>query len=183
MYQLAHVGRTKAVHQRLIQVNARERLLQLVDKDSERGELAWRHRTHHRQARPYHEHGTLRLRGGARSAVSWNSDNAQDDALAQDEYEEHRCCSYCRGSTTSPLIARPPITSAPSEPPVGATCPATTDISTPKCPTLALMGDGASTPTATTSPANEQPGSCPSRIDRSNMTISRQGVTTSAKGR
>jgi hypothetical protein len=43
MYQLAHVGRTKAVHQRLIQANAREHLLQLVDEDSERGELAWQH--------------------------------------------------------------------------------------------------------------------------------------------
>jgi hypothetical protein len=64
IYQLAHIGRTKAVHQRLIRANARERLLQLVDEDSERGELAWQHRTHHRQARPYHEHGTLRLRGG-----------------------------------------------------------------------------------------------------------------------
>jgi hypothetical protein len=95
MYQLAHIGHTKAVHQRLIRANARERLLQLVDEDSERGELAWRHRTHYRQARPYHEHGTLRLRGGARSAVSWNSDNAQDDALAQDEYEECCRCSYC----------------------------------------------------------------------------------------
>jgi hypothetical protein len=43
IYQLAHVGRTKAVCQRLIRANARERLLQLVDEDSERGELAWRH--------------------------------------------------------------------------------------------------------------------------------------------
>jgi hypothetical protein len=43
MYQLAHIGRTKAVHQRLIRANAREHLLQLVDEDSERGELAWRH--------------------------------------------------------------------------------------------------------------------------------------------
>jgi hypothetical protein len=41
MYQLAHIRRTKAVQQRLIRANARERLLQLVDKDSERGELAW----------------------------------------------------------------------------------------------------------------------------------------------
>ena len=95
IYQLAHVGRTKAVCQRLIRANARERLLQLVDEDSERGELAWRHRTHHRQARPYHEHGTLRLRGGARSTISWTSDNAQDDALAQEEYEERCRCSYC----------------------------------------------------------------------------------------
>jgi hypothetical protein len=95
MYQLAHIGRTKGVRQRLIRANARERLLQLVDEDSERGELAWRHRTHHRQARPYHEHGTLRLRGGARSAISWTSKNAQDNALAQDEYEECRRCSYC----------------------------------------------------------------------------------------
>jgi hypothetical protein len=95
MYQLAHVGHTKGVQKRLIWANARERLLQLIDEDSERGELAWRHRTHHRQACPYHEHGTLRLRGGVRSAVSWNSDNAQDDALAQDEYEERCHCSYC----------------------------------------------------------------------------------------
>jgi hypothetical protein len=69
--------------------------LQLVDEDSERGELAWRHRTHYRQARPYHEHGTLHLRGGARSTVSWNSDNAQDNTLVQDEYEERCRCSYC----------------------------------------------------------------------------------------
>jgi hypothetical protein len=43
MYQLAHVGHTKAVRQRLIRANARECLLQLVDEDYERGELAWRH--------------------------------------------------------------------------------------------------------------------------------------------
>jgi hypothetical protein len=95
IYQLAHIRHTKAVCQRLIQANAWERLLQLVDEDSERGELAWRHRTHNRQARPYHEHGTLCLRGGARSAISWTSDNAQDDALVQDEYEERCRCSYC----------------------------------------------------------------------------------------
>jgi hypothetical protein len=95
MYQLAHIRRTKAVRQCLIRANARECLLQLVDEDSERGELAWQHRTHHRQERPYHEHGTLRLRGGARSAISWTSDNTQDDTLAQDEYEECRRCSYC----------------------------------------------------------------------------------------
>jgi hypothetical protein len=95
MYQLAHIGRTKAVCQRLIRANARERLLQLVDEDSERGELAWRHRTHHRQTCPYHEHGTLCLRGGAWSAVSWNSDNVQDNALTQDKFEERCRCSYC----------------------------------------------------------------------------------------
>jgi hypothetical protein len=33
IYQLAHVGRTKAVRQRLIRANARERLLDLVDED------------------------------------------------------------------------------------------------------------------------------------------------------
>jgi hypothetical protein len=44
IHQLAHVSRTKAVRQRLIQANARERLLELVDEDHERGELAWRHR-------------------------------------------------------------------------------------------------------------------------------------------
>jgi hypothetical protein len=95
MYQLAHVERTKAVRQCLIRANARERLLQLVDEDSERGELAWRHRTHRRQENPYSEHRTLCLRGGARSAISWNSENTQDDALAQDEYKECRHCSYC----------------------------------------------------------------------------------------
>jgi hypothetical protein len=95
MYQLAHVGHTKAVHQRLIRANAWERLLQLVDEDSERGELAWRHQTHHRQEHPYHEHGTLCLRGGAQSAISWTSDNMQDDTLVQDEYKECHCCSYC----------------------------------------------------------------------------------------
>jgi hypothetical protein len=41
MYQLAHIRHTKAVRQHLIRANARERLLQLVDEDSERGELAW----------------------------------------------------------------------------------------------------------------------------------------------
>jgi len=41
MYQLAHVGRTKAVRQRLVRANAREHLLQLVDEDDQRGELAW----------------------------------------------------------------------------------------------------------------------------------------------
>jgi hypothetical protein len=95
MYQLAHIGRTKAVRQRLIRANVWERLLQLVDEDNERGELAWRHRSHRRQEAPYHEHGTLRLRGGARSAISWNSENVRDDELAQDEYEERRHCSYC----------------------------------------------------------------------------------------
>jgi hypothetical protein len=92
---LAHVGRTKAVRQRLIWANARECLLQLVDKDSKRGELAWRHRTNRRREAPYHETGTLRLRGGVRSAISWTSENTQDDALAQDEYEERCRCSYC----------------------------------------------------------------------------------------
>jgi hypothetical protein len=95
MYQLAYVRCTKAVRQRLVRANARERLLQLVDEDNERGELAWRHRANRRQESPYHETGTLRLRGGARSTISWNSENAQDDALAQDEYEERCCCSYC----------------------------------------------------------------------------------------
>jgi hypothetical protein len=46
MYQLAHIRRTKVVRQRLIQANTRECLLQLVDEDSKRGELAWQHRTH-----------------------------------------------------------------------------------------------------------------------------------------
>jgi hypothetical protein len=95
MYQLAHIGRTKAVRQHLIRANARERLLQLIDEDNERGELAWRHRTHHQQEAPYHKHGTLHLRGGARSAISWNSENVQNDELAQDEYEERCRCSYC----------------------------------------------------------------------------------------
>jgi hypothetical protein len=44
IHQLAHVGRVKVVRQRLIRANARDRLLQLVDEDEERGELAWRHR-------------------------------------------------------------------------------------------------------------------------------------------
>jgi hypothetical protein len=95
MYQLAHVGHTKAVQQRLVQANAREHLLQLVDEDSERGELAWQHRTQRRRESPYTEHGTLRLRGGARSAISWNSENAQDNALAQDKFKERCRCSYC----------------------------------------------------------------------------------------
>jgi hypothetical protein len=43
IYQLAHVGRTKAVRQRLIRANAKDQLLGLVDEDNERGELAWRH--------------------------------------------------------------------------------------------------------------------------------------------
>jgi hypothetical protein len=43
MYQLAHVGHTKAVRQRLVRANAREHLLELVDEDDKRGELAWRH--------------------------------------------------------------------------------------------------------------------------------------------
>jgi hypothetical protein len=43
IHQLAHVGRTKAVHQRLIRANAQERLLELVDEDHKRGELARRH--------------------------------------------------------------------------------------------------------------------------------------------
>jgi hypothetical protein len=95
MYQLAHVRCTKAVRQHLIRVNTRERLMQLVDEDSERGKLAWRHRTNRRRENPYNKHGTLCLRGGARSAISWNSENVQDNALAQDKYEECCCCSYC----------------------------------------------------------------------------------------
>ena len=53
IYQLAHVGRTKAVRQRLIRANARERLLGLVEEDDERGELAWRHRRDRRNTAPY----------------------------------------------------------------------------------------------------------------------------------
>jgi hypothetical protein len=41
IYQLAHIGRTKAVRQRLIRANARDRLLGLIEEDDERGELAW----------------------------------------------------------------------------------------------------------------------------------------------
>jgi hypothetical protein len=95
MYQLAHIGRTKAVRQCLVRANARERLLELVDEDDKRGELAWQHRTNRRRESPYHETGTLQLRGGAQSTISWNSENTQDDALAQEEYEECCCCSYC----------------------------------------------------------------------------------------
>jgi hypothetical protein len=35
------------------------------------------------------------LRGGAGSTISWNSKNVQDDALAQEEFEEQKHCSYC----------------------------------------------------------------------------------------
>jgi hypothetical protein len=66
-----------------------------VDEDSEKGELAWQHRTNRQREAPYHETRTLCLQGGARSAISWNSNNAQDDALVQDEYEERHHCSYC----------------------------------------------------------------------------------------
>jgi hypothetical protein len=99
MYQLAHIGRTKAVWQRLIQANARDWLFQLVDEDSERGELAWQHRRVVHSTVPYGQIITTRpdscLRGGAGSAVSWNSKNAQDNALVQDEFEDRRGCSYC----------------------------------------------------------------------------------------
>jgi hypothetical protein len=99
IYQLAHIGRTKAVHQRLIRANARERLLELVDEDDQRGELAWRHRHIRRSTAPYHTNivtrPNSRLRGGAGSRVSWNSENATDDALAQEEFEERKRCSYC----------------------------------------------------------------------------------------
>jgi hypothetical protein len=54
IHQLAHVSRTKAVRQRLIRANARERLLGLVEEDEERGELAWRHRRIRRSTAPYH---------------------------------------------------------------------------------------------------------------------------------
>jgi hypothetical protein len=54
IHQLAHIGRTKAVRQRLIRANARERLLELVDEDDQRGELAWRHRRIRRSTTPYH---------------------------------------------------------------------------------------------------------------------------------
>jgi hypothetical protein len=88
IYQLAHVGRTKAVCQRLIRANARDRLLGLVEEDNERGELAWRHRQDRRNTAPYQTNVVTRpnsrLRGGASSRVSWNSENATDDALAQD---------------------------------------------------------------------------------------------------
>jgi hypothetical protein len=99
IYQLAHIGRTKVVHQRLIQANARERLLNLVDEDDQRGELAWRHRRIRHSTAPYHTNIVTRpdsrLRGGAGSRVSWNSENATDNALAQEEFEECKCCSYC----------------------------------------------------------------------------------------
>jgi uncharacterized Zn finger protein len=99
IYQLAHVSRTKAVCQRLIRANARERLLGLVEEDNERGELAWRHRHDRRNIAPYMTNIVTRpdsrLRGGAGSRVSWNSENTTDDALAQDEFEERKRCSYC----------------------------------------------------------------------------------------
>jgi hypothetical protein len=99
IYQLAHVGRTKAVRQRLIRANARDRLLGLVEEDNKRGELAWRHRRDRRNIVPYMTNIVTRpgsrLRGGAGSRVSWNSENATDDALAQDEFEERKRCSYC----------------------------------------------------------------------------------------
>jgi hypothetical protein len=99
IYQLAHIGRTKAVCQRLIRANTRERLLGLVEEDNERGELAWRHRRDRRNTVPYHTNVVTRpdsrLRGGASSRVSWNSKNATDNALAQEESEERKHCSYC----------------------------------------------------------------------------------------
>jgi hypothetical protein len=99
IHQLAHIGRTKAVRQRLIRANARERLLELVDEDEERGKLAWQHRRTRHNTAPYHTNIVTRpdsrLRGGAGSRVSWNSENATDDALAQEEFEECKCCSYC----------------------------------------------------------------------------------------
>jgi hypothetical protein len=99
IYQLAHVGRTKAVRQRLIRANARDRLLGLIEEDDEKGELAWRHRRIRRNSAPYRTNIVTRpdsrLRGGAGSRVSWNSENATDDALAQEEFEECKRCSYC----------------------------------------------------------------------------------------
>jgi hypothetical protein len=99
IYQLAHVGRTKAVRQRLIRANAQERLLELVDEDHKRGELAWQHRRDRRSTVPYSTNIVTRpdsrLRGGAGSRVSWNSENATDDALAREEFEERKQCSYC----------------------------------------------------------------------------------------
>jgi hypothetical protein len=53
------------------------------------------------------------------------------------------------GLITSPPIVKHPITFALLEPPGGAACPATTDISTPRCPTPALTADDANMPTAT----------------------------------
>jgi hypothetical protein len=97
IHQLAHVGRTKAVRQRLIRANARGRLLELVDEDHERGELARRHRRDRQNVEPYRRvtRPDSRLRGGAGSRVSWNSENATDDALAREEFEERKRCSYC----------------------------------------------------------------------------------------
>jgi hypothetical protein len=99
IHQLAHVGRTKAVRQRLIRANARERLLGLVEEDHERGELAWQHRRDRHSTAPYNTNIATRpdsrLRGGAGSRVSWNSENATDDALAREEFEERKRCSYC----------------------------------------------------------------------------------------
>jgi hypothetical protein len=99
LHQLAHVRRTKAVRQRLIKANTREQLLELVDEDNERGELAWRHRRTRRNTTPYLHNVVTRpdsrLRGGASSRVSWNSENTTDDALAQDKFEERKHCSYC----------------------------------------------------------------------------------------
>jgi hypothetical protein len=99
IHQLAHVGQTKAVRQRLIQANARERLLELVDEDHERGELAWQHRRDRRGNVQYSTNRSTRpdsrLRGGASSRISWNSENATDNALAREEFEERKRCSYC----------------------------------------------------------------------------------------
>jgi hypothetical protein len=61
--------------------------------------LAWRHRRDRRSTVPYSTNTATRsdsrLRGGASSRVSWNSENATNDALAQEEFEERKRCSYC----------------------------------------------------------------------------------------
>ena len=124
MYQLAHVGRTKAVQQRLIRANARECLLQLVEEDDEKGELAWRHRTHRRQESPISRNlDPTPARRGATAPFPGTSKNAQDDALAQDNMKNAVVVLTAHGLITSPLIVRPPISSVPPEPPVWCRVP------------------------------------------------------------
>jgi hypothetical protein len=161
IYQLAHVRRTKAVRQRLIRANARERLLELVDEDDQRGELAWRHRRVRRNTVPYHTNIVTRpdsrLRGGAGSRVSWNSENATDNALAQEEFEECKRCSYCLWYDHLSTHCETPHHLCSISASGWCRVPVTTASSGTKCRTPAPMEAAAVMPTATTSPANATP--------------------------
>ena len=183
MYQLAHVGRTKAVRQRLYERTPGNASCSWWMRISERGELAWRHRTHHRQDAPLPRAGTLRSERRSTEQVSWNSDNAKTMPSPKTSMRSASAAPTARGSTTSPLTARPPTISARPPLRAGAACPATTDSSATRCRTPVLTEDDATMPTAITSPANATLATSPSKSDEIEYDHHKAGCDDLCKGR